>query len=74
MICPVAKPSHFSAKSTTNMPNELRIAAAQFENRSADKACNLQTIAELSAKAAAVGADVVAFHECSITDGHRPFR
>src|SRR5215469_615591 len=49
------------------MPNELRIATAQFENRSGDKAFNLAMIAELSAKAARSGADVIAFHECSIT-------
>ncbi|HEV2271151.1 MAG TPA: nitrilase family protein [Steroidobacteraceae bacterium] len=49
------------------MPNELRIATAQFESRSADKAFNLATIEELSATAARSGADVAAFHECSIT-------
>lgn len=41
------------------MPNELRIAAVQFENRSADKAYNLRTIEELAARAACAGADVV---------------
>jgi predicted amidohydrolase len=45
----------------------LKIATAQFENRSGDKAYNLSIIQRLSAKAAAQGADVVAFHECSIT-------
>ena len=49
------------------MPHDLRIAAAQFENRSGDKAFNLAAIADLSAQAAGSGADVVAFHECSIT-------
>jgi len=49
------------------MPPELRIATAQFENRSADKAFNLAVIAELSAGAARLGADAIAFHECSIT-------
>lgn len=49
------------------MPNELRIATAQFENRSGDKQFNLATIEELSARAARLGASVVAFHECSIT-------
>ncbi|HEX5460493.1 MAG TPA: nitrilase family protein [Steroidobacteraceae bacterium] len=49
------------------MPPDLRIAAAQFENRSGDKAFNLAAIADLSARAARSGADVVAFHECSIT-------
>ncbi len=49
------------------MPSDLRIATAQFENRSGDKQFNLATIEELSAKAARQGANVVAFHECSIT-------
>ena len=49
------------------MPHDLRIAAAQFENRSGDKAFNLAAIADLSAQAARSGAHVVAFHECSIT-------
>ena len=45
----------------------LKIATAQFENRSGDKAYNLSIIRRLAAKAAAQGADVIAFHECSIT-------
>ncbi len=45
----------------------LKIATAQFENRSGDKAYNLSIIQRFSAKAAAQGADVIAFHECSIT-------
>lgn len=45
----------------------LKIATAQFENRSADKTYNLDKIRELSAQAAAQNADVIAFHECSIT-------
>ena len=49
------------------MPNELRIATAQFESRSGDKAFNLAAIEELSATAARSDADVLAFHECSIT-------
>ncbi|HEY0682155.1 MAG TPA: nitrilase family protein [Steroidobacter sp.] len=49
------------------MPRDLKIATTQFENRSGDKASNLATINRLCAKAAEAGADVVAFHECSIT-------
>lgn len=49
------------------MPNDLRIATAQFEHRSGDKQFNLAAIEELSAKAARLGAQVAAFHECSIT-------
>ncbi|MBO0938460.1 nitrilase family protein [Fibrella sp. HMF5335] len=45
----------------------LKIATAQFENASGDKAYNLHVIRELSAAAARQGAQVVAFHECSIT-------
>ncbi len=45
----------------------LKIATAQFENASGDKAANLAIIRSLSAKAAQQGAQVVAFHECSIT-------
>lgn len=45
----------------------LKIATAQFENRSGDKHHNLSVIRQLAAQAAADGADVIAFHECSIT-------
>lgn len=45
----------------------LKIATAQFENRSGDKQYNLDTIDRLAKNAAAEGAKAVAFHECSIT-------
>jgi len=45
----------------------LKIATAQFENASGDKAANLATIRQLTGEAARQGAQVVAFHECSIT-------
>ena len=45
----------------------LKIATAQFENRSGDKDYNLSVIDRLSAKAAADGAEVITFHECSVT-------
>ncbi len=45
----------------------IKIATAQFENKSGDKSYNLSVIDKLSAKAASEGADVIAFHECSIT-------
>jgi predicted amidohydrolase len=45
----------------------IKIATAQFENSSGDKNHNLAIIRSLSEKAAASGADVIAFHECSIT-------
>jgi len=46
---------------------DIRIATAQFENKSGDKDYNLKVIADLSKKASAEGADVIAFHECSVT-------
>ena len=45
----------------------LKIATAQFENKSGDKEYNLDMIDRLSGQAAAEGAEVVAFHECSVT-------
>ncbi len=45
----------------------IRISTAQFEHRSNDKSYNLGIIDQLSAKAAAQGAQVVSFHECSIS-------
>ncbi len=45
----------------------LTIATAQFENASGDKEYNLQVINRLATKAAQQGAQVIAFHECSIT-------
>ncbi|GAB3957794.1 nitrilase family protein [Spirosoma harenae] len=45
----------------------LKIATAQFENASGDKAYNLSIIRSLAGKAAQQGAQIVAFHECSIT-------
>lgn len=47
--------------------DNLKIATAQFEHRSGDKAYNLSRIDELAGRAAAAGADAVAFHECSVT-------
>lgn len=47
--------------------DNIRIATAQFENKSGDKAYNLSVIDQLARKAAQQGAQAVAFHECSIT-------
>lgn len=49
------------------MPHDLIVATAQFENRSGDKAFNLATMEKLAARAATHGANVIAFHECSVT-------
>jgi predicted amidohydrolase len=45
----------------------LSIATAQFEHKSGDKIYNLSIIRQLSEQAASGGANVIAFHECSIT-------
>src|SRR5688572_12677538 len=47
--------------------NNIKIATAQFEHKSGDKKYNLGIIKELSMKAARDAAQVVAFHECSVT-------
>ena len=47
--------------------NRLRISTAQFENRNGDKAYNLSVIEKLTKESKREGADIVAFHECSIT-------
>ncbi len=46
---------------------DLRIATAQFEHRDGDKAYNLGRIRDLARLAASRGAEMVCFHECSIT-------
>lgn len=45
----------------------IQIATAQFEHRSNDKSYNLSVIRSLAAQAKMQGAQVIAFHECSIT-------
>jgi predicted amidohydrolase len=47
--------------------DNIKIATAQFENRSGDKQYNLETIDRLCQAAVQQGASAVAFHECSIT-------
>lgn len=49
------------------MMKPLKIATAQFEHRNGDKAFNLGVIRQLSLQASAAGADVITFHECSVT-------
>lgn len=46
---------------------DIRVAAAQFEHRDGDKPYNLGRIRDLARLAAARGAEMVCFHECSIT-------
>lgn len=46
---------------------KLKISTAQFENKSGDKAYNLNVIEKLSRKASEVGSQVIVFHECSVT-------
>ena len=45
---------------------DIRIAAAQFENRNADKEYNLSRIRALTAQAVEQGAEIVSFHEVCI--------
>ena len=45
----------------------IKIATAQFENKSNDKDYNLSVIDKLSKQAADQGARMIAFHECSVT-------
>ncbi len=47
--------------------DDIRIAACQFEHRDCDKDWNLRRIRELTSRAVGQGADVVSFHECSLT-------
>lgn len=46
--------------------NPLKIATAQFETCDNNKAANLSSIRDICLKTSAEGADVVAFHECSV--------
>ncbi|MBM3810439.1 MAG: nitrilase [Acidimicrobiia bacterium] len=46
---------------------EIQVATAQFEARDGDKRYNLAVIEELSRQAAGRGAQLVVFHECSIS-------
>src|SRR5215210_823790 len=45
----------------------IQVATAQFENKSGQKDFNLDIIESLSRQAASESADVIAFHECSVT-------
>jgi predicted amidohydrolase len=47
--------------------SDLKIATAQFENRSGDKSYNLGVIDKLSRMASREGIQVIAFHECCVT-------
>jgi len=46
---------------------DIRIGAAQFEARDADKEYNFSRIEFLARQAVDQGAQVVSFHECCIT-------
>lgn len=46
---------------------EIRVAAGQFEARDGDKNYNLGAIARLTAQAAKQRAELISFHECSIS-------
>jgi (R)-amidase len=46
---------------------DLRVGTAQFEHRNGDQAYNLARIRELTRRAVEQGAEIVSFHECSIS-------
>jgi predicted amidohydrolase len=46
---------------------DIRVGAVQFEHRDGDKAHNLARIHDLALRAAREGAEIVSFHECSVT-------
>ncbi len=46
---------------------DIRVAAAQFEHRNHDQAHNLARIKDLTRRAVEQGAEIVSFHECSIS-------
>lgn len=46
---------------------DIRIAAAQFEHRNADREFNLSRIRALTMQAVSEGAEIASFHECCIT-------
>jgi predicted amidohydrolase len=46
---------------------KIRVATAQLEHKSGDKAYNLSVIEKLAAQAAQADNQVIAFHECAIT-------
>jgi len=46
---------------------KLKVATAQFENRSNDKAYNLSVIEEMARSAAEKGVKIISFHECAIS-------
>lgn len=48
------------------MPDDLLVAAAQFETRDNDKAYNLAQMRTLTRRAVEQGASIVSFHECCI--------
>lgn len=62
--------SHFTQKPKKNEQNKLhkmKIAVAQFEPKDGDKKYNLSIIEKLTQKAKLKGADVISFHELSVT-------
>ena len=45
----------------------IKVGAAQFEARDADKAYNLDRIANLTRRGTEAGAEIISFHECCVT-------
>jgi predicted amidohydrolase len=58
----------FSAKNDQDLSmRDIRVAVAQFEHKNGDKLYNLSRIEELTRRAAEQGAEIVSFHECSVS-------
>jgi predicted amidohydrolase len=47
--------------------NTIKVATAQFEHKSGDKTYNLSRIESLAKSAASKGAQIILFHECSVS-------
>jgi predicted amidohydrolase len=60
-------PGAFMRSKISNRMENIKIATAQFEHKSGDKSYNLAMIRQLADQAARQGAQVIAFHECSVT-------
>ena len=58
---------HLVLVARTGSVRDIRVAVAQFEHRNGDKAYNLSRIEELTRRAVEQGAEIVSFHECSIS-------
>ena len=59
--------NHSKILTQKNYMKTINLAVAQFEPKDGDKLYNLSIINELTQKAKLEGADVISFHEMSVT-------